>query len=198
MQGTRIVATLVTAAVLALPAWASADVQRFEIAKDGESRAMFVSEAMLETIKGISSELHGSVKFDPNDLSSVEGELKIPADSMKTGIELRNEHLKSEKWLHAEKYPYITFEITGVQGASRLEPGQTKRLKVEGKISVHGVTKPVTADVRAKHMPDEGVLRARAKFKLKLDQFNIDIPTAVRLKVSNEITIKIDLRGVAQ
>lgn len=200
---------LVAASVLVLPAWAMADTQTFRVKKDGGSRITFVSDAMLETINGVSSQLHGELQVDPNDLSNVSGKLQVPVKSIRTGIALRDEHLQSAKWMNAKKWPDVTFEIDKVTGAKKLSPGKTESLKIHGKLTAHGVTRKVVAQARARYYPltDElrqtpgitgDLIRGKARFKIKLSDYNIDIPAPVRLKVSNEITVNINLRAMAQ
>jgi polyisoprenoid-binding protein YceI len=208
MRRSKVLSILIAIGMLTLPVMASADSVSFGIRKGGGSKAVFVSDAMLETINGVSSQLHGSITADPENLSNVRGTLEVPVKSLRTGIDLRDEHLRGEEWLNASRYPAIKFEITGVEGASKLPPNQTKRLKVKGRFSVHGVTKNVTAEARVKYIPlnDEmrkkgihgDVIRGRARFKIELDDYNIDIPTPVRLKVSNELQINVDFRAIAQ
>ncbi|MFW6051791.1 MAG: YceI family protein [Myxococcota bacterium] len=209
MHRTKHLGILVAAAVLAVPAWAMADEQDFRVRRDGGSRVTFVSDAMLETINGVSSQVEGTLRVDPNDLSNASGKLQVPVSSIRTGIELRDQHLQSEKWLDAAKHPNVVFEITGVQGAKKLEPGKTASLKIRGKLSVHGVTRNVVAEARARYYPltdkmretpgiDGDVIRGKARFKIELSDYGVDIPTAVRLKVSNEITVNINLRAIAE
>jgi len=42
------------------------------------------------------------------------------------------------------------------------------------------------------------VLRGRARFTVQLSDFGIDVPAVVRLKVSNEITVTVNLRAMTE
>jgi polyisoprenoid-binding protein YceI len=194
---------------LALPAWAAADAHRtFRVSKDGGSRITFVSDATLEKITGVSSEVQGSLKVNPDDLSKVSGRLEAPVASFRTGIALRDQHLRSDKWLNAAKNPNVIFEVQGVSGASKLEKGKTVNFKIHGRATMNGVTRPVVADARArfyardevKDAPgfDGDVIRGRARFKLTLSEHNVSIPATVRLKVANDITVTVDVRAAAK
>lgn len=209
MQRTKSLGVLVILAVAVLPAWAQADDMSFRVRADGGSRITFVSDAMLETINGVSSQLEGNLRIDPNNLSSASGKLQVPVKSIRTGIALRDEHLRSPKWLNAKKYPNVVFEITGVKGAKKLQPGKTAKLKIRGKFSVHGVTRTVVAQARAQYHPltkkmrktpgiDGDVIRGKARFKISLSDYNVDIPAPVRLKVSDEIVVNVNLRAIAK
>ena len=160
------------------------------------ARVSFKSDAPLETINGVSSRATGSVNVDPSNLSSASGTITVPVASLRTGIDLRDRHLRGEDWLDAGSHPNATFEITSISGARSLTANQDARLRITGRFTLHGVTRDVTADVRAKWDGGNG-LRARARFTIQLDQFNVSINPAVRLKVSNEIQITFDVRASA-
>lgn len=188
---------------------ADAQARRFRVRDDGGSRITFTSDAPLETINGVSSRVSGSVRFDPANLGSARGRVQVPIASLRSGIDLRDEHLRSDTWLDADSHPNGIFEITSVRGAQRLSPNQEARVTVAGRFTIHGVTRRVTADARVKWIPltdemrstpgiDGDVLRVRARFTIRLSEFGVEIPTVVRLKVSNEITVTANLRAIAE
>lgn len=182
---------LIPALVLATAAIAQADTLEMQIRR---ARVSFKSEAPLETINGRTTRASGSFRVDPTNLSSASGTISVPVASLRTGIELRDEHLRGEDWLDAGSHPNATFEITGVSGASSLQPNQDANLTVRGNFTIHGVTKPVTARTRLQW--DGGNrMRGRAQFTVKLDEHGVDIPAIVQAKVSNEITIRIDFQA---
>lgn len=203
------VATLLAAGTLGLVGSASARAQArpFEIRNDGGSRAQFISDAPLETITGVSSHVTGEVRVDPNDLSSARGTVHVRIASIRTGIDLRDEHLRSDNWLDAANHPNATFEIVRVEGASRLQPNQSTRVRIHGRFSVHGVTRNVTANAQVRLIPlnDElrrahingDVIRAQASFNIQLEDYNVSVPLPVRLKVSNDIRINVTIRAVS-
>jgi polyisoprenoid-binding protein YceI len=186
---------------------ASAQTREFEIRNDGGSRIQFISDAPLETITGVSSHVTGEVHVNPNDLSSARGTIRVRVASIRTGVDLRDEHLRSDNWLDAENHPNATFEITRVEGASRLEPNQSTRIRIHGRFSIHGVTRNVTANARVRLIPlndelrrahiDGDVIRAQASFRVELEDYDVSVPLPVRLKVSNEIRVNVTIRAIA-
>jgi polyisoprenoid-binding protein YceI len=209
MHRSHALAALALAALLVPATWAAAhNHSNFVVRKDGGSRITFVSNAPLETITGVTSQVSGSLRVDPNDLSTVSGRVEAPVASFRTGIDLRDEHLRSDNWLNAEKNPNVVFEVDKVTGASKLERGKTISFKIHGKATLNGITRPVVADAKARFYPleelrgtmgiDGDVIRGRARFTLKLSDHDVGIPAAVRLKVANEITINIDLRAIRE
>ena len=102
-------------------------------------------------------------------------------------------------------HPNATFEITRIEGASRLEPNQSARVRIHGRFSLHGVTREITANARVRLVPvsDEtranhvngDSIRAQASFTVRLTDYNVSIPLPVRLKDSNEIRVNVTLRA---
>ena len=87
----------------------------------------------------------------------VSGQLVIDAKSIDTHNRRRDEHLRSGDFFEVEKYPTITYAVTG---ASMLGADQ---VAVSGTLEVHGVTRPldVVAAV-AEVTPTRAVLTADA------------------------------------
>lgn len=186
---------LVFAVALSGLATSSADAQArsFSIQR---ARTTFTSRAQLETINGVSTRASGSFSVDPSNLSSASGTITVPVASIRTGIDERDEHLRGSDWLDAGSHPNASFEITGVRGASSLTADQDTNLQVTGRFTIHGQTHDVTARVRAKWDGSNG-FRLRARFTIELDDYGVSIPSVVRAKVSNEISIQIDIRASA-
>lgn len=94
----------------------------------------------ISTQRGRFNQASGKAIFDAdNNTGSLE--IKIDARSVDTGNEAMEKLLRSEDFFNTEKYPDITFEsksISYVQG---------KPDKIEGELTLLGVTKPVTISV---------------------------------------------------
>ena len=65
----------------------------------------------------------------------------IKTESIDTRNEGRDKHLKSPDFFNAVEFPTITFKSTSVEKAG-------DNLKVTGDLTMHGVTKPVTAELK--------------------------------------------------
>lgn len=205
----RTVSASLGAAVLMLGAssLASAQARDFQIRNDGGSRIQFISDAPLETITGVSSHVTGSVNVNPANLAATRGTVNVRIASIRTGIDLRDEHLRSDNWLGASANPNATLEITRVEGATSLSPNTSTRVRIHGNFTLHGVTHAITANARVRLVPlnDElraahingDVIRAQASFRVRLTDYNISVPLPVRLKVANEIRVNVTIRAVA-
>lgn len=192
-------------ALVSLTAFAQA--RGFSIQDNGGSRAQFVSDAPLETITGVTSKVRGALRFNPTNLAAVQGRVEVDADSIRTGIDLRDEHLRSPNWLDAARFSKIEFTLTRVEGATALRPNENTRVKLIGTIKIHGVERPIEANARLRFMPLTEEMRAamitadvlliQARFQIKLSDFGINIPDPVKLKLANELDVRVALRATA-
>jgi polyisoprenoid-binding protein YceI len=160
---------------------------------DSESRVQFVSDAPLEKISGVGHKLSGDVEFDAANLAGAKGTIELDVASIKTNVDLRDEHLRGPDWLDAAKYPKIKFEIKKVEGAAALTPNQPADLKIHGKLSMHGVTRDEVATAKVRWNPADGA-KVTAQFKVNLTNYKVSVPSLVRLKVSDEIALNIMLK----
>ena len=183
---------LLTFFAVAAPLLALGQARSLEMDRE-KSRVTFESAAKLETINGVSDEVRGSVRLDPQDLSTARATVTVPVASIRTGIALRDEHLRGEKWLNGEAHPEIRFELTRVEGPAQLSRGESVSAKLHGRFTVNGVTKDVV--VPAKIGLSGEALDVRARFKIKLSDHGIEIPAVVKLKVADEVTVRIQLRA---
>ncbi len=170
--------------------------------KLGRNQATFFSTTPLEDITGISNDVKGSVTFNVSDFSTLKGQVSISTASLKTGIDLRDEHLRSPNWLDAASYPEIVFTIKKVSDIQSLEPNKLKA-KVTGDFTAHGVTKEVVADAtvtyldaseETKKRAEGDLLGVQAKFNIVLSEFDVE-NMILGQKVSDEIEITVNIVG---
>lgn len=189
--------SLAMAVCLWVPGVSQADSKTYQVGGDGKGRATFVSDAPLETMTGKTNEVSGTITVDPTDITKTTGKFKAPVASLRTGNDLRDEHLQGDSWLHAEKNPFIHFEMTevvlGKKGKTELKDGKETKVQVRGKFTAHGITKVVLAKGTVKVSGD--TIHIKADFPVTLTDHEITVPAIVRLKVANEIAVSVDLRG---
>jgi polyisoprenoid-binding protein YceI len=192
---------LALAAAAYFPAVAEAQARTFTV--QGGGRASFVSDAPLETINGVASGVTGSFSVDPANLTTASGTVEVRVASLRTGIDLRDEHLRSDSWLDATRFPTAKFEITSVRGATSLTPGRTARLTLAGHFTLHGRTRDITANADVQLLPPEAgattsnTIRVSARFRVHLPDYGVSVPSLVRLKVSDDIAVTVSFRARA-
>ena len=169
----------------------------------GVNKVIFKTDAPLESINGTATAISGRVTFDPADPGAVKGRIVVESASLHVGNPMQKEHLHSDKWLDVAKYPQITFEVESVKNVKT--QGDITTADVTGKMSLHGVTKTVTAPVKMTFLKDklkartgrEGdLLVIRANFKIKRSDFAIN-PGQMEEKVSDEIELNLSIAGAA-
>jgi len=170
--------------------------------KVNRNQASFFSTTPLEDITGLTNDISGSVTFDVDDISTMHGQVSIDAASMKTGIELRDSHLRSPEWLDVESYPMITFKIKRMSDINQTADNKIEA-KVIGDFTAHGITREVIADVSMTYLDENEKTKARApgdlfgveaKFYINLSDFEID-NLVLGQKVSENIEITATLVG---
>lgn len=118
------------------------------------SAAQFaVRHMMVSWVPGQFNRIVGVLHFDPEDAASSTLDAEIDAASIYTGVEDRDNHLRSPDFLDVGKYPAITFKST------RVEPDGLDQALVHGDLTIRGVTRPVILNTRwagPAHFDDEG------------------------------------------
>jgi polyisoprenoid-binding protein YceI len=189
--------TLALAAAILLPAMASA--QEYSFAVDPKLVVVtFESRMEVEDILGTTHSVSGAARLDP---AGGTFRIEVPVDSLRTGIDMRDQHLKSDAWLDAAKFPTVRFEGKDVRWE-----GDTKA-RVTGTFTMHGVSKPLSVTVDVRRIPSaqgtrmglaEGDwVRIRGEFPVKLSDFGVAIPSMAAAKVSDVWTVKVSLFGKA-
>ncbi len=95
---------------------------------------------MVSKVRGKFHGVSGNIHISDDPLGSWV-EVKIDPASVESGDAKRDEHLRSPDFFDVERYPEITFRST------RLEGDHPGGFRLEGDLTVHGVTRPVTLDV---------------------------------------------------
>ncbi len=170
--------------------------------KAGRNQTTFFSTTPLEDITGLSGGVQGSVTFNINDLKTLKGKLTVPVASIKTGIDLRDEHMRDAGWLDAAKYPDVSFEIKKVSDVKVVADNKITA-KVIGSYTMRGVTKEVTADATLTYLDESETTKSRAagdllgvqaKFNVKLSDYGVN-NKVVGQKVSENIEVSVNIVG---
>lgn len=88
------------------------------------------------TVRGRFAQVTGDVVIPNGDLSAASARLSIDATSVRTGIGLRDRHLRGPEFLDAGRYPSITFWST------RVEPVKGA-LTISGRMALRGIEREI-------------------------------------------------------
>lgn len=128
--------TLSTAALLFITAAVFA--QSWSIDK-AHSQVMFTINHMgINTITGNFGTVNSTITASKDDFSDAVIEFSADINSINTGNEQRNTHLKSPDFFNAAQYGTLTFKSTSFKKID------DKNYAVTGDLTLHGVTKTVT------------------------------------------------------
>ncbi len=134
--------SLLTTILLALAvnaAWA--EPREFKIDTEHFSIAFAVDHVGYADQLGLFLEAEGHFIYDEDANELHEGEVIVTADSVFTNHELRDDHLRNEDFLHADRYDTIRFK------ADRWEPENDRSGTLHGELTMLGETRPVELDV---------------------------------------------------
>src|SRR5689334_10052361 len=102
------------------------------------SIAFSVRHLMVSKVRGNFENFSGAIVVAEDGTPSVTAEIAV--DSLHTGNEQRDGHIKSADFFEVEKYPTATFRSTSVR------PNSDNYL-LDGEFTLKGVTKPVTLNL---------------------------------------------------
>lgn len=150
----------------------------------------------IASIKARFSDVTGRIMVGrPIEQSSVHAEIK--AASIDTGIQMRDDHLRSSEFLDVEAYPTIGFESTVLRQRA------TDRWSLEGFLTLHGERRQVELDLTYGGWgPDPwGGVRAafHAETQLHRNDFAINYNAMVRAGVAavgTTVRVELDIEAV--
>ncbi len=162
------------------------------------SQADFSARHLMVTIvRGGFRSVTGTLEFDPANPAAASVEATIETNSItSTGLDQRDQHLKSPDFLHIENYPNITFKSTKVEAGA---DGTTA--KVTGDLKIKDVTKSVVLNVEYLGMSKNPMMGSdhigfTATTKINREDFGLtwNMPLeAGGWLVGKEITITLDI-----
>jgi len=91
----------------------------------------------LALVNGRFKNFTGTIHFDDKDVTKSSVEFTAKVESIDTGVEGRDKHLRTADFFEVEKYPDMTFKSTRVERKG-------KNYLLYGDLTLKGVTKPVT------------------------------------------------------
>ena len=152
-------------------------------------------------VKGRFDKFEGQVVFDPAhpDQTKVQGSIDVA--SVNTNVEERDKDLRSARFFDAEKYPKITFASTNVSGVNTGKKNGT----LNGKLTIHGVEKPVVLEVTylGEGKDPWGNVRAGFSARTTINRKDFGLTWNETLEtggvlVGDEVQIEIEAEGLVE
>lgn len=144
--------------------------------------AEFTSRAPLLTFTGTSRSLIGLIDLKQNLL-----DFYVDLNTLDTGIELRNRHMR-DSYLETEEFPYAEFRGR-LAAVPDFAESDTASVTALGTFRIHGVDRELQVDGSLIRIP--GGLRLAAQWEIQLSDFDIDIPNVVFYELSETQNVRI-------
>jgi len=153
-----------------------------------------VTHMVINTVHGKFNEFTGTLSLDGTSVKEASG--TIQAKSIDTGIERRDNHLRSPDFFDAAKFPTITFQ-------SKRAEKQGSDTVLVGDFTMHGVTKelslPLTVKGPIKDPWGNNRIGLQAKTKINRRDYGLKYNQALEtggLVVGDEIELEINAEAV--
>ena len=153
---------------------------------------------MVAKVKGRFGEFEGALQIADDPTQSSAG-VTIKAASIDTRTQERDDHLRSPDFLEVDTYPELTFTSTGV------EHDDGDDWKIDGDLTIHGVTRPVTLKMEYNGQTGDpwGGQRAffSAETKINREDWGLTWNAALETggwMVGKDLKISIEIESVLQ
>lgn len=180
----RTLAWLVALCALRAPA------NTWEVGPRPHGEVRFTVEGPLDDVPGITREVSGTFTLDPRDVTQVKGAVSVPLDTLKTGIEQRDDDMRVQ-FLETAKFPNAVLTIERLERASSptLAPGQEVQGEAIGSFEVHGKRRAVRAPVTLK-LDDMNRLWVMGALEVSFSDYGIVRPARLFLKLGETADVR--------
>ena len=142
------------------------------------------------TVRGVFAGVKGVIHIPEGDASAASVSVELAADGVRTGISLRDRHLRGPLFLDAAGHPSITF-----RGGSVMR--WPTHLAVPGSLTIRGVTR--TEELRCTLDETPGAPRTLVvTLAVSRRAYNVGVPRGIRRLDPLFIVIGDDIRIVAR
>lgn len=168
---------------LLLASFQLASAQRY-ICKDGH--IWFFSHTPVEDIEAHNNNVVSILNVSTGDLA-----IELLVKSFEFKKALMQEHF-NEEYMESDKFPKASFKgkITDINQVTFKKDG-TYSVNVNGELTMHGVTKTVTAPGTLEIK--DGSVNGKSTFIVSPKDYNIEIPSIVEKNIAREIEVHVDL-----
>ena len=147
----------------------------------------FYSKTAMETIDAKNNQVASVIDATKGTIA-----FNVIIKSFKFEKALMEEHF-NENYMESSKFPKSVFSGKILDfDVKNFKVNGTYKVNVEGDLTIHGVTKKIKAPGTIEVVG--GKIVAKAKFKLKPEEYGIAIPSLVRDKISQNMEVSVDIK----
>jgi polyisoprenoid-binding protein YceI len=162
------------------------------------SSVTFTIRHMMSKVRGQMAIKEGWIEVDKDNLSTAQVEVVLDATTIDTGVEMRDNHLRSaDGHFDVANYPTITFT------SKRVEGKDPANFKVIGDLTIHGKTKEVALDAsfNGEGKDPRGNRRVSFEAQTKLNRKDYDLTWNQALEaggfiLGDEVKLEIGVEAV--
>ena len=156
--------------------------------------AFSVKHLMVSKVRGRLGAISGDIDVDAEDPTSARGSVAVDLAGIDTGMDRRDDHLRSADFFDVETYPAATFAITSVSAR------RGRDYEVTGDLTIRDVTRPITLEATflGVYPSMQGARRIGVSATTTLLRKDWDLGWNVALEsggwlVSEDVRIEVDL-----
>lgn len=168
-------------ALLILGSLSEAQGAQYKLVNPTASKIDFNYKQTGSRVYGTFGEFAAKLDFDTANIAAAHTEITIKLDSVDAGSQDATDELKTPDWFNTETFPVARFE------SSKITALGDERYRVEGRLTLKGVTREIEAEMSLKAESGIGVFNGQ--LVLKRDDFEIGSGAWANGMVSNEINI---------
>ncbi len=155
-----------------------------------------VKHTMIATVRGRFRDVVGTIDVDEDALSRSSVEARVSVASIDTGVDQRDDHLRSADFFDAATYPEITFLSTKIErtGAD---------YRIHGDLTIRDTTRPIVLETERLGVVAgmDGLRRAAFSATTKINRKDWGLTWNVALEaggwlVGDEIRVELDIAAV--
>jgi polyisoprenoid-binding protein YceI len=136
----------------------------------------------------------GTIVVDEKNPANSSIELEIDANSVDTGNNQRDDHLRNPDFFNTRQFPKITFKSTRVRKIN------DTTVEVQGDLTMRGVTRPITARVtytgKGRNQRGQEIIGFETTFTIRRSQFNINY--GLNGGLADEVRVTFAVEGIRQ
>ena len=157
-----------------------------------------VRHMMITNVTGVFEATSGTIDYTPGNLAATKADITIETKSVNTRIARRDNHLRSDDFLNAEKFPAITFK------SKRIDNVRADGFDMVGDLTIRDITREVVLKVDAITPPikdPQGKMRvgATATTAINRKDFKVNYNAVLEaggVVVGEEVKINIEIEAI--
>lgn len=164
------------------------------------TRIGFVARhAMVTKVRGAFHQFEGTAHLDGAHPARSTAQVVIKAESIDTGVEQRDQHLRTNDFLDVPNFPDIIFRSTSV------EPRSDAEYRVTGDLTIKDTTRPVTVDFEyaGNAVDPSGNLRVGLEGSVTISRKEFGVTWNAALEgggvlVGDKVVLEFDISAIKQ